>query len=387
MPRLLLVTPAELTRDQRARRAAINALSLGYGVVGLCGRISGEEPVPLPGVTVIRAGRQGRTNPQWIVGSGDRDERPLLRELRGLYRLVRLARRTITLVRAGRTFGPSDVVHANDLETLPASYLLARERGSRLVYDAHELYAEFEREPPRIARAMLVRLERRLARRADAVVTVSDAIAAELRQRLGVAPIVVLNVPPLDEREPPEPPPGPLRAIYQGAFGTGRSLEDLLEALRNAPSARLTLRVSRTPGEALRRELPRDLADRIDVADPVPPDRVIDGLYGHHVGLLFDRPLTRNAELSSPNKLFEYLMAGLAVVAPRLPGLAWLEEERLGLLAEPGSARSLGKALARLDADRELLAELRTNSRRAALERYNSAAQRDRLAQAWDADR
>jgi glycosyltransferase involved in cell wall biosynthesis len=80
-------------------------------------------------------------------------------------------------------------------------------------------------------------------------------------------------------------------------------------------------------------------------------------------------------------------MAGLAVVAPRLPGLSWLEEERLGVLAEPGSAVSLGKAVARLDADRRLLAELRTNSRRAALERYNSRAQRDRLAQAWDADR
>lgn len=383
MPRLLLVTPAELTRDQRARRAAANAVSLGYGVVGLCGRISGEEPVPLPGVPVIRAGRQGRTNPQWIVGRERRREPPLLRELRGLYRVARLVGRTIPLVRAGRTFGRLDIVHANDLDTLPASYLLARERDSRLVYDAHELYAEFDREPPRIARAVFARVERTLARRADAVVTVSDAIADELRHRLGVEPIVVLNVPPLDEREPPEPPDGPLRAIYQGAFGTGRSLEDLLEAVRNAPSVRLTLRVSRTPGEVLRRELPHDLADRIDVADPVPPDQVVDGLHGHHVGLLFDRPLTRNAELSSPNKLFEYLMAGLAVVGPRLPGLAWLEEEHLGLLAEPQSPASLGEALERLAADRGLLAELRSNARRAAFERYNAEAQRNRLGEAW----
>jgi glycogen(starch) synthase len=383
VPRLLLVTPAELTRDQRARRAAVNATSLGYGVVGLCGRISGEEPVPLPDVIVIRAGKEGRTNTQWTVGHRGRNERAVVRELRGLYRIVRLAVRTATLVRAGKAFGPSDVVHANDLETLPASYLLARERDSRLVYDAHELYTEFDPNPPLIARAVLGRLERELARRADAVVTVSDAIAAELRARLGVEPIVVLNAPPLDEREPPEPPPGPLRAIYQGAFGTGRTLEDLLEVLRFAPSTRLSLRVSRMPRDVLARELPIDLAERVEVFDPVPPEQVVDGLHGHHVGLLFDRPLTRNAELSSPNKLFEYLMAGLAVVAPRLPGLAWIEGERLGLLVEPGSPAAIGEALERLAAERELLAELCGNARRAAVERYNAAAQRDALAAAW----
>src|SRR5215210_7785875 len=174
MPRLLLVTPAELTRDPRARRAAEAAQSLGFGVVGLSGRISGEEPVELEGVVVVRTGREGRTNVQWKMGTDPRRERTLVRELRGLYRLLRLARRTAALVRAGRTLGGVDVVHANDLETLPAAYLLARESGSRLVYDAHELYADFDPDAPRAARALLTFLERRLARRADAVVTVSE---------------------------------------------------------------------------------------------------------------------------------------------------------------------------------------------------------------------
>jgi glycosyltransferase involved in cell wall biosynthesis len=251
------------------------------------------------------------------------------------------------------------------------------------VYDAHELYTEFDPDPPRVARAVLGGAERALARRADAVVTVSDAIADELRQRFGVDPFVVLNAPPLDEREPPEPPPGQVRAIYQGAFGTGRTLDDLLEALRSAPSVRLSLRVSRMPRHELSRELPGDLADRIDTFDPVPPEEVVDGLYGHHVGILFDRPLTRNAELSSPNKLFEYLMAGLAVVAPRLPGLEWVERERLGLLAETGSPAALGEALEQLAGDRALLDDLRTRARTAAVERYNASAQQGALIRAW----
>ncbi len=383
MPRLLLVTPAELTRDPRARRAASAAKALGLGVVGLSGRSSGEEPMPLRDVIVVRAGRQGRTNEQWKTGAAARRDPAALRELRGLYRLARLGARTVALLRAGRTLGSVDVVHANDLDTLPASYLLARESGSRLVYDAHELYADFEPDPPRLARALLARIERTLARRADAVVTVSGPIADELRTRLGVEPIVVLNAPELDEREPPEPPTGPLRAIYQGAFGTGRPLDDLLAAIRLAPSVRLTLRINRSTRDALQRELPADLAERVDVEDPLPPDRVIDGLHGHHVGLLFDRPLTRNAELSSPNKLFEYLMAGLAVVAPRLPGFAFLGDERLGLLFEPGSPGAMADTLEQLASNRGLLAALQANARAAAVERFNADAQRDALATAW----
>jgi glycosyltransferase involved in cell wall biosynthesis len=383
VPRLLLVTPAELTRDPRARRAASAARALGLGVVGLSGRISGEEPAPLEGVQIVRVGKPGNTNEQWTTGAAERRLAAPLRELRGLYRLVRLARRTRAFRRAGTTIGRTDVVHANDLETLPAAARLARDLHSRLVYDAHELYTDFDPDPPRLANAVLARLERRLARDADAVVTVSEPIADELRRRLDVEPIVVLNAPELDEREPPQPEPGALRAVYQGAFGTGRPLEDLLDAIRRAPSVQLTLRVNRSSRDALLAVLPAELADRIAVRDPVPPADVVTALHGHHVGLLFDRPLTRNAELSAPNKLFEYLMAGLAIVAPDLPGLRWLAEEELGVLFEPGSPASFGAALEAIASDPELLAKLRANARRAAVERYNAEAQRAGLARAW----
>lgn len=379
----MLITPAELTRDTRARRAAVAARTFGYEVVGVCGRISGEAPAPLDEVTIVRVGRQGRTHPQWKLGAHAAAEPRLVRELRGLFRLVRYASRTARLVRGARKLGRASVVHAHDLDSLAAGYVLARGWGARLVYDAHELYSEFEPAPPRAARAILSRLERSLARRADAVVTVSDAIADELRHRFGVEPIVVLNAPPLDPREPSEPPPGPLRVVYQGAFGPGRPLTDLLAGISDTPNVRLTLRVSRMSAAEVRAAIPNELADRIEPADAVAPAEVVAALHGHHVGLLFDRPSTRNAELSSPNKLFEYLMAGLAVVAPRLPGLAWIEEQRVGLCFDAGSPAAMAAAVNRLDSDRQLLEELRVNARRAAVERYNAEAQDPALARAW----
>ena len=380
----MLLTPAELTRDTRARRAAAAATELGFGVVGVCGRISGETPVPLDDVVIVRAGRAGRTHRQWTLGTEPKRESGAKRELRGFFRLARYAVRTARLVRAARTFGGTNIVHAHDLDALAAGYVLARQARARLVYDAHELYSDFEPFPPRAARAVLLRLERTVARRADAVVTVSDAIADELRRRFGVDPIVVLNAPPLDAREPPEPPADPLRVVYQGAFGPGRPLEDLLAGIAETRNVRLTLRVSRTPASDLRAAIPEAMRERVVPADPVPPARVIDGLHGHHAGLLFDRPLTRNAELSSPNKLFEYLMAGLAVVVPRLPGMTPLVEgERVGLTYEPGRPDLLAEALTRLDADRNELTSFRKRARTLALDRLNAVAAAEVLASAW----
>ena len=127
---------------------------------------------------------------------------------------------------------------------------------------------------------------------------------------------------------------------------------------------------------------------RVAVAEPVEPTRLVEALAGFDVGLVINRPLTRNDELVFPNKLFEYLMAGLAVVVPALPGLVPLVEgeriegERIGLTYEPGRPERLGAALAELAADRARLVEMRRRARRLALERFNAEAQREPLVRA-----
>jgi glycosyltransferase involved in cell wall biosynthesis len=388
MPRLLLLTPAELSRDTRARRTAAAAVDFGFEVVGLCGQISGEEPLPLDHVVVRRVGRRGRSSHAWRSGAAGGRTRPFVRELRGLYRLARLFARTALLVRAGRTLGRFDVVHANDFDTLPAAWLLARATRSRLVYDAHELYSAFEADPPRAYRAVARALEARLARQADAVTTVSQPLAYELQRVLGLdtPPLVVLNAPQRSAAEPESFESGPLRAIYQGGLGPGRELADVLRAAE-APDVAVTLRVVLADQDELRAAVAdRGLAGRVAVADPVPPDRAVDALHDFEVGIIFDRPYTRNNELSFPNKFFEYLMGGLAVVAPRLPALApVIEAEGVGVTFDPSRADGLPSALTQLARDRQRLNEMRGRARRAARERFNAEAAAAVLAEAWNA--
>ena len=128
----------------------------------------------------------------------------------------------------GRHIRPS-IVHAHDLDTLPAGWILAQRHRARLVYDAHEFYSGFDVAPPRFWRAVAGTAEGLIARRAGAVITVSSAIAERLEEiySLPTRPAVLLNCPPLEEFEIAEHPQ--LRAIYQAAAGPGRQLEDLPE--------------------------------------------------------------------------------------------------------------------------------------------------------------
>jgi glycogen(starch) synthase len=257
------------------------------------------------------------------------------------------------------------------------------------VYDAHELYSEFEAPTPRLTRRLTLWLEGALARRADAVVTVSEGIADELvaRLRLRARPSVVVNAPPRAETEIQHFDGGPLRAVYQGRLGPGRPLDDLLAATA-ADGVELSLRIPLVDPGALRETVAaRGLGGRVNVLEPVPPEGVLEALSGFEVGILFDRPQSRNSELSFPNKLFEYLMAGLAVVAPRLESLGpLLEDERVGVTFEPGRPEGLADALERLANDRELLLELRGRARELALTRLNAEAAAETLAAAWSAN-
>ncbi|MGH3102753.1 MAG: glycosyltransferase [Gaiellaceae bacterium] len=388
MRRLLLITPAELTRDIRARRAAVAAAAREFEVIGLCGQVSGEDPVPLDGVRIVRVGRRGRANRLWFGDPAARGARGrVLNELRALYRVLRLLARTARLWRAGRRLGPIDVVHANDLDTLPAGFLLARSSRARLVYDAHELYSEFEAPAPRLARRLMILLERALARRANAVVTVSEGVGHELRARLGlrVQPFVVPNAPARSTAEPEPFESGPLRVVYQGGLGPGRQLDDLLSAAR-AEGVSLAIRIRMADPGALRTAIQRrGLAERVRVLEPVPPASVLDALREFEVGLIFDRPQSRNSELSVPNKFFEYLMAGLAVVAPHLETLGPLVTgEEIGLTYDPHTPDALRATLERLAADRPALAAMRARARALALTRLNAEVAADVLAEAWD---
>lgn len=108
--------------------------------------------------------------------------------------LSRLPRYWLAAMRASKKI-EFDIVHCHDLDTLPAGLLIGLARRKRVLYDAHELYAAMVRDDVGMWYRPLKWLESWLVRRADAVITVSDALADALSRGRRERPRVVMTSP------------------------------------------------------------------------------------------------------------------------------------------------------------------------------------------------
>ncbi|MGH2785056.1 MAG: glycosyltransferase family 4 protein [Actinomycetota bacterium] len=270
---------------------------------------------------------------------------------------------------------PADVYHAHDLTTLTPALRAARSNGARVVYDAHELYTELSGLGAG-ERKRWARVERGLIGRADAVIVPSPSRGEALVDRYGIAPpAVVMNCPP---RGPlPDPAAGPLARVrrdgelllvYAGGFIAGRGLENLVAATRMLRKTRLVM-LGWGPLEAeLRAVVARsDMTERVTFLGAVDPDDVIAVAAGGDVGLAPYLPVGLNNVLAAPNKLYEYLHAGLAVAASDLPDIRRIVEDNdVGELFEAADPSSIAAAVRRATAFPDRLRRLRENAAAAA---------------------
>jgi glycosyltransferase involved in cell wall biosynthesis len=265
--------------------------------------------------------------------------------------------RAIPAVRALRP----DLVHCNDYNTMWIGVAAKLLCGSAVVYDTHELWADrsLRSEP----RWWLVACEALFVRVADRVVTTSPAYAEELARRYRIRPpVVVRNIPERPaEGHAAERVPGPARdgrlLVYVGGLQPNRGIELSIRALAMVPEARL--RLIGPGGPEYRAELERlvrslGLEKRVDFVDPVPPDRLLAEVSDADAGLALIEPACLSYRLTLPNKLFEYVLAGVPVVGSDLPMISsFVAEHGVGTTVNPGDVPAVARAVERvLDPER-----------------------------------
>jgi glycosyltransferase involved in cell wall biosynthesis len=356
--RVVMLLHKSVQHDSRVRREASALARAGHRVTVL-------ELAPLPAGGSELEGFERRS----VLPPAAVRRAPL-----HLYRLAFL----VSFIRALVQLRP-DVVHAHDAAMLLPGVIGARLTGASLVYDSHE----FATSVPYRERAwawFVAAIERLVLPRCAAVITVSDGIALRLRlrYRLPRPPTVVRNVTALrppegggvgDGAEPGEPRvphahrgtgERGLRArlgidahtplvLHQGAPAPARGCEVLIAALALLPGAQLVFLGDPEPGYggALRQAArAHGVQDRVTLLPAVPIEELLAHTAEADVGVTLLQDTCENHRLALPNKLFEYIAAGVPVVASDLPEIRRLVAEHgVGWCVPPHDPAALADAL------------------------------------------
>jgi glycosyltransferase involved in cell wall biosynthesis len=308
---------------------------------------------------------------------------------------VSAASRALTLTRVWREVlrTRARVFHVHNIHPGLAGLIASRIRRAPVVYDAHELYGEPQDRSSRarLAAAMTYGLEGLMVRRSAAVITTNRSRATVLARRHGREGVVVLaNVPNLQLSVIPLDPGYPRNVhvlLYQGGiYAESRAFRQALEALTQLPS-NVHLAILGF-GRDRDIELVHHWSDgfgvssRVHLLPPRPFDELVRTAAAATIGLVPIRPVRLNHTLGDTNKLHEYLMAGLPVVASDLPEIRHVAQQGdppVGEVFDPEDSASIAAAVKRILSDQDQLARRRSEALRLARELYNWEAEETKL--------
>jgi glycosyltransferase involved in cell wall biosynthesis len=361
-----MVVYGDITYDSRVQREAETLASAGHDVVLACLPGAGPSRWSPSGVQVLslvpkRSTVLPGTSSPFLEHAAAR-HRPIV-----VGHISWVAGYVANLVawgaQAASAIGRADVWHLHDLPTLLA---VSDHLGDTqpIVYDSHEIFLETGRAArlPGLARRYIAFREGRLVRRAAAVITVNPGIARVLEQRYRPRCVVVVrNCPPRWTQPVPRsdriraatgiPHDGPI-LLFHGALVANRGIERLVEALRAPGLERLhlvCLGFGEMSGVLRARAADSELGGRLHVLDAVAPAELLEWVASADVGAVLQQPADLNYVLSTPNKLFETIAAGVPVLASDLPEIRRVVVDDpggpLGILCDPRNDRAIEAAL------------------------------------------
>lgn len=291
----------------------------------------------------------------------------------------------------------ADAYHAHDLDTLLCAFLCARIRHRKLIYDSHELWIEWRRNGIKEWDEWIwwwKKIETRCVSYAHLMITVSDGIAEELRRLYDVGkPLVIRNCAPLrpvvhsnklrqriqgDKHRP--------IVLYQGGFVGGRGLKEFVSAADFSPKADFVLMGKDSPyKEEIKACARRSKNKNVQVLPSVPLDELWEYTLGADIGVVLTQPRCLSYALSEGNKVYEYMVAEIAIIASSIGSHKRLAEQTGGIaVVDPYNPRDIARAVNELSGNSAKMKAMGRHSRRWAETKYNSFMEMEKLRRAYD---
>ena len=221
----------------------------------------------------------------------------------------------------------TDLFFSNDLDTLIPNFLVSKLREKPLIYDSHEFFTEVPEltSRPKV-QGVWKSIEKRILPKLKNVLTVNKSIAGLYKEVYGIEMKVLRNIPQLVEpvKQPSKTELGfPLDKkiiILQGSgINMHRGAEESVEAMRYIKDAVLLILGSGDVIPELKQMVKEhNLENRVVFKARMPYDKMMAHTRVSDLGLSLDKDTNVNYRFSLPNKLFDYIHAGIPVLGSDL---------------------------------------------------------------------
>lgn len=248
---------------------------------------------------------------------------------------------------------PCDLIHVDEAIALPIAVKAATGLHCKIVFDAHEYSPDQHADKlwwRIVAQPFYTYLFQRYAPHVNAMTTVAEGIAERYRREFGLEAAVIMSAPLYTELPFHPVEPGRVRIIHHGAAMRNRHLEEMIETVTLA-DPRFSLEFMLVGSDAayieeLKQKARISAADRITFRSPVSPQEIPETINAYDIGLFLLPPVNFNRVHALPNKLFEFIMAGLAIAIGPSPEMARIVRAyRLGIVADTFEPADLAQRL------------------------------------------
>ena len=230
-------------------------------------------------------------------------------------------------------FSKEGILAANDLDTLPANWVVSKVRKMPLVYDSHEYFTEVpELIGRRFVRYFWLLIERLLLPGISYAYTVSEPIAKEYREKYGTDFKVIRNFPQRVHDRPKRPDLlkcGPRRIIvYQGSLNPGRGLESMIRAMKYLSNFQFQIFGDGPLREKLEKQVEETkVGNRVTFMGRKPFSELRSYTRQASLAVSLEENVGKNYLYALPNKLFDYIQAHVPVIVSDLPGMKQIVEK------------------------------------------------------------
>jgi glycosyltransferase involved in cell wall biosynthesis len=272
----------------------------------------------------------------------------------------------------------ADVYHAVELTALPVCYIAAKLRRKPLVFEAYELHVPVAETDVAFWRRLGPRFLALLLPRCTRVITTTPFYAEEFRKRFHVYNVsLIRNIPVYRTvqksdllRQHLGLSEGTRIALYQGNLQRNRGLDKLVRAATFLERDIVIVLMGKGDREQLEELIVHEkVADRVKIIPPVPLyDDLLNWTASADIGLITYTPeYSLAVKLILPNKLFEYIMAGVPVLATDLDAVVdIIKTYDVGQVVALATPEAIGKAINTMLFDHKKLECMHCNALNAA---------------------